>query len=296
MLVSCTTGGGNLLLNFGPRPDGTFAEGEAKVARAMGAWLKTHGDAIYGTRGGPLRNGPWGGSCHKGNKIFLHVYQWPAGDLAFDPLPFKVQAARTLQDKAVRFAQTADGFSVNVAQADREDPVTVIELTLDGPVPDGTSVGGARVAPERLAEYGGLLSEGATLAMSSDSSHDRDADHARLFKGERPSRGYAFHTGDEKNPWATVDLGAPKNVKAVVIENRPGEKRTAGLVVSASEDGQTWTRIWQAKSWEQKWLVPVTHFESGIDAPGRRMRHLKFETQGDTPRPMLLQRVEVYGE
>jgi hypothetical protein len=36
MLVSCTTGGGNLLLNFGPRPDGTFAEGEAKVARAMG--------------------------------------------------------------------------------------------------------------------------------------------------------------------------------------------------------------------------------------------------------------------
>ena len=40
MLVSCTTGGGNLLLNFGPRPDGTFADGEAKVAVAMGQWLK----------------------------------------------------------------------------------------------------------------------------------------------------------------------------------------------------------------------------------------------------------------
>lgn len=44
MLVSCTTGGGNLLLNFGPRPDGTFAEGEVKVAVAMGKWLKAYGD------------------------------------------------------------------------------------------------------------------------------------------------------------------------------------------------------------------------------------------------------------
>ena len=77
MLVSCTTGGGNLLLNFGPRPDGTFAEGEAKVARAMGEWLKKYGEAIYGTRGGPYRNGTWGGSCHKGNKLYLHVYEWP---------------------------------------------------------------------------------------------------------------------------------------------------------------------------------------------------------------------------
>lgn len=57
MLVSCTTGGGNLLLNFGPRPDGTFADGEAAVARAMGEWLKKYGEAIYGTRGGPYKNG-----------------------------------------------------------------------------------------------------------------------------------------------------------------------------------------------------------------------------------------------
>ena len=100
MLVSCTTGGGNLLLNFGPRPDGTFAEGEAKVARAMGEWLKKYGAAIYGTRGGPYRNGSWGGSCHKGDKLFLHVYQWQPRGLAFDALPYKVKSARTLTGAA----------------------------------------------------------------------------------------------------------------------------------------------------------------------------------------------------
>ena len=141
MLVSCTTGGGNLLLNFGPRPDGTFAEGEAKVARAMGEWLKKYGEAIYGTRGGPYRNGTWGGTCHKGNKLYLLVYEWPAEGLAFDPLPNKVLAARTLTGAPVTFKQSADEFSVQVAGKDRDTPVTVIELTLDKPVEAGRIIG-----------------------------------------------------------------------------------------------------------------------------------------------------------
>lgn len=296
MLVSCTTGGGNLLLNFGPRPDGTFAEGEAKVARAMGDWLKKYGEAIYGTRGGPLRNGSWGGSCHKGNQLFLHVYDWPPKGLVFDPLPAQVKSARTLTGAPVQFAQTATEFTVNVAAADRDTPVTVIELTLDQPLAVGQICGGAKDVPDDLSEYGRVISESATLTMSTDSSHDQDADHERLFKGPRAGRGFAFHTGDEANPWAQVDLGAVRNVKAVVIENRPGEHRTAGLILSSSEDGQAWTKAWQANKWEQKWLAPVTTFHAGIDAPGRRARYLKLETQGSTPRPMLLQRVTVYGE
>ncbi len=131
MLVSCTTGGGNLLLNFGPRPDGTFAAGEAKVARAMGEWLQKHGEAIYGTRGGPYRNGTWGGTCHKGNKLYLHVYDWPMEGLGFDPLPSKVIAARTLTGATVVCKQSVDEFTVEVARKDREKPVTVIELTLE---------------------------------------------------------------------------------------------------------------------------------------------------------------------
>lgn len=296
MLVSCTTGGGNLLLNFGPRPDGTFAEGEAKVARAMGAWLKKYGEAIYGTRGGPLRNGAWGGSCHKGDKLYLHVYGWNKTPLAFDPLPFKVLGARTLTDKPAAFTQTASEFSIHVAEADRDAPVTVIELTIDQPIAPGTVVGGARSASENMADYGKILSEGAKLELSATSVHDKPSDHERLFKGERPGRGFAFHTADEKNPWARIDLGAVKNVKAVVIENRPNERRTDGLILSVSEDGQTWAKAWQAKEWQQKWLAPVTQFHAGIEAPGRPARYLRLETKGENPRPMLLQRVTVYGE
>ena len=144
MLASCTTGGGNLLLNFGPRPDGTFAAGEAAVARAMGDWLKKYGEGVYDTRGGPYRNGEWGGSCHKGDKLYMHVYEWPHGRIAFDPLSRKVLSARTLDGKPVVFTQDEHGLAVSVAESDRDTPVTVIELTIDRPIEPGTLFGDAR--------------------------------------------------------------------------------------------------------------------------------------------------------
>jgi len=266
------------------------------VARAMGQWLAKYGDAIYGTRGGPYRNGPWGGSCHKGNKLFLHFYQMPDKGISFDPLPGKVTAARTLAGEPVAFTQSDKELLIKVAKADQDSPVTVVELTLEKPLEVGRIVGSARTAVADMAEYGKVLSANAKLELSSTSPHDRGANHARLFSGEKTSQGFAFHTGDETNPWAKIDLGAVKTVKAVVIENRPGERRTEGLILSVSEDGKKWDQVWIAKKWEQSWTIPVTRFHSGIDVPGRPVRYLKVETKGDMPRPMLLQQFTVYGE
>ena len=49
-LVDIVSKNGNMLLNIGPRPDGTITEGQQEVLRAIGAWLKVNGEAIYGTR------------------------------------------------------------------------------------------------------------------------------------------------------------------------------------------------------------------------------------------------------
>ncbi|MFP4028387.1 MAG: alpha-L-fucosidase [Candidatus Brocadiia bacterium] len=49
-LVSCAAGGGNLLLNTGPRPDGTLHPPEAEKILAAGRWLKRHSEAICGSR------------------------------------------------------------------------------------------------------------------------------------------------------------------------------------------------------------------------------------------------------
>ena len=49
-LVDVVSKNGNLLMNVGPKPDGTIPDGAAKTLLAIGEWLKVNGDAIYGTR------------------------------------------------------------------------------------------------------------------------------------------------------------------------------------------------------------------------------------------------------
>ncbi len=48
-LIDVVSKNGMLLLNLGPKPDGTFTEEETKVLAELGAWLKTNGEGIYDT-------------------------------------------------------------------------------------------------------------------------------------------------------------------------------------------------------------------------------------------------------
>ncbi|MBN2430221.1 MAG: alpha-L-fucosidase [Acidobacteria bacterium] len=60
MLVDIVAKGGNLLLNIGPGPDGTWYPAAYDRLRDMGDWLAVHGAAIYGTRVcPPYVDGPW---------------------------------------------------------------------------------------------------------------------------------------------------------------------------------------------------------------------------------------------
>ena len=48
-LVDIVSKNGNLLLNIGPKADGTIPEQDAAILREMGAWLRQNGEAIYGS-------------------------------------------------------------------------------------------------------------------------------------------------------------------------------------------------------------------------------------------------------
>ncbi|WP_260396170.1 alpha-L-fucosidase [Sphingomonas kyeonggiensis] len=49
-LIDIVSKNGNLLLNVGPKADGTIPDEIAQVLQGMGGWLKVNGEAIYGTR------------------------------------------------------------------------------------------------------------------------------------------------------------------------------------------------------------------------------------------------------
>jgi alpha-L-fucosidase len=49
-LVDIVSKNGSLLLNVGPRPDGTIPQEVQDILLAVGGWLEVNGEAIYGTR------------------------------------------------------------------------------------------------------------------------------------------------------------------------------------------------------------------------------------------------------
>ncbi len=49
-LIDTVSRGGNFQVGYGPMPDGTWAPEVVRRLEAMGAWMATHGEAIYDTR------------------------------------------------------------------------------------------------------------------------------------------------------------------------------------------------------------------------------------------------------
>lgn len=49
-MVDIISKNGNLLLNVGPKPDGTIGDEDRAVLTAIGGWLKANGEAIYGSK------------------------------------------------------------------------------------------------------------------------------------------------------------------------------------------------------------------------------------------------------
>ena len=49
-LIDVVSKNGNMLLNIGPKGDGSIPEGDAKILREIGSWLKVNGEAIYDSK------------------------------------------------------------------------------------------------------------------------------------------------------------------------------------------------------------------------------------------------------
>jgi hypothetical protein len=77
LLASATAKGGNILMNVGPMGNGKWDEIDVQIFRGVGDWLKVNGEAIYGNdkTGLPIQN--WGVTTRKGDRLYLHVYQYP---------------------------------------------------------------------------------------------------------------------------------------------------------------------------------------------------------------------------
>jgi alpha-L-fucosidase len=95
MLVDIVSKNGNLLLNVGPTADGTIPWHQAERLLGLGWWLRTNGDAIYGTR------------------------------------PWKAASGETTDGTEVRFTQKGDAVYAVLLGTPEDGPVLVRGLEMD---------------------------------------------------------------------------------------------------------------------------------------------------------------------
>jgi alpha-L-fucosidase len=124
-LVDIVSKGGNYLLNVGPMADGTIPQPSQDTLRAVGRWLKTNGEAVYGAGPTPFGDelgepSARGTKDVRGNPLFLSRNEWRVttkpGRLYFtffqEPrAPFALPAMKNAIRRAYRLA---DGAPVEV--------------------------------------------------------------------------------------------------------------------------------------------------------------------------------------
>ncbi len=123
MLARAAAYTGNLLLNVGPRGDGSVPEPAGEVLDRVGEWLKVNGEAIYGTerfgvnlreRGGERADfSPHGSYTAKGNAFYLLASSWPGPRLVITGLECHVEEVSALgRSGAFPFAQEGGRLTV----------------------------------------------------------------------------------------------------------------------------------------------------------------------------------------
>lgn len=128
LLVNAVVRNGNVLANVSPDPDGVIPAAQAETLRGVGAWLRRHGRAIYGTRPGPLQpvDGVYG-TTQSGNSVFLHILSWP-GEALTVPLAGPVHGVANLSGKGVEWQSVPGGIRIKVPPSGRGSVVTIVEI------------------------------------------------------------------------------------------------------------------------------------------------------------------------
>jgi alpha-L-fucosidase len=131
-VVTCATRGGNLLLNVGPDPAGVIEEHVIDRLGEVGDWLRLYGESVYGTRGVPLGDTPWGGVTQNADAFFVHVLDWPAEGIRI-PLDLgDVPDADVLTGGRVTIEPSEDDCRIEVPEPDRDSVDTIIRIPRSG--------------------------------------------------------------------------------------------------------------------------------------------------------------------
>jgi alpha-L-fucosidase len=145
IFVDCISKGGNLLLDIGPKPDGTIPEKQVEILKELGRWTEKHASAIYGTCAGidcKYFNGYTALSKDK-KTLYLYVDNKPNGPLLIKGLKNKINriwvvgngTRLTYKIMGKQYWSKVPGLLyIDLPENVQDKQVTVIAILLDGEI------------------------------------------------------------------------------------------------------------------------------------------------------------------
>ncbi len=137
--------GGNLLLDIGPKADGTIPDEQVKILKDLGRWTKKHEKAIYGSRAGIPKDYYYGPSAlsKEGDILYLFIKGNPGGEVTLRGLENKINRiwvvgnGTKLSHKVVGniyWSKYPGVTYIDVPDYVLDPDMTVLAVLLDGPI------------------------------------------------------------------------------------------------------------------------------------------------------------------
>jgi alpha-L-fucosidase len=113
LLVDIVSKNGNLLLNIGPKPDGTISDIQTDRLKALGAWLDVNGEGIFATEPWvrPAASSEESGEIRftrKGDSVYAFLFRRPASG--------EVRIPRVIASDAMKVTVVGSGESLGYRQ------------------------------------------------------------------------------------------------------------------------------------------------------------------------------------
>lgn len=146
-LVDVVSKNGVLMLNFGPRADGTVAPEYRDRLLAMGKWLKVNGEAVYATRPFSIyrdaqdrRDLKVRYTRSKDNRmLYATAFDWPGETLTLQSLQTGTDSIKSVRllghDQELKWKQDDGGLHITLPEKPDHNHAFSVRIAFDGNIP-----------------------------------------------------------------------------------------------------------------------------------------------------------------
>ena len=145
IFTDVVSNGGNLLLDIGPRADGTIPDEDVNVLKELGAWNRRNGEAIFNTVAGIPQGHFYGPTTltKDGSVLYLFLQGDISGNVTLKGLLNNIKNVTVLGSGAkigykivgkISWSKVPGLVYIEVPKGVQDKYVTVLKVTLDGPI------------------------------------------------------------------------------------------------------------------------------------------------------------------